>query len=298
MTKRAIVTGASGFVGSVLARKLLDDGHDVHLFVRPDSDTWRMRSASRQAYGASGRTGSSTSRRTVPNPSQTDRHRMVEANVVGTMSLVDAALDMGFEAFVNAGSSSEYGFTDHPPTEDERAEPSSAYALTKLSQTLFCRFTAKKHDVHMPTLRLYSVYGPYEEPTRFVPTLITYGLDRRLPPLASPDVARDFVSIDDVAEAFVLAAERNDTERGGIYNVGTGTQTKLQDAVRLARETFEITVEPEWETMPNRAWDTTTWVANPHKIERELGWKASIPFDEGFHRFAAWNGEGQEQYRA
>ena len=42
---------------------------------------------------------------------------MVEANVVGTMSLVDAALDMGFEAFVNAGSSSEYGFTDHPPTE-------------------------------------------------------------------------------------------------------------------------------------------------------------------------------------
>ena len=108
------------------------------------------------------------------------------------MNLVDAALDMGFEAFVNAGSSSEYGFTDHPPTEDERAEPSSAYALTKLSQTLFCRFTAKKHDVHMPTLRLYSVYGPYEEPTRFVPrSLLTDSTDdfRSSPLRMSPAIS-------------------------------------------------------------------------------------------------------------
>jgi nucleoside-diphosphate-sugar epimerase len=79
--------------------------------------------------------------------------------------------------------------------------------------------------------------------------------------------------------------------------VGTGTQTKLKDAVRLARETFDITAEPAWETMPDRTWDTTTWVANADKIERELGWKASIPFDEGFRRFSAWVGGGRERYR-
>ena len=314
MTKRALVTGASGFVGAVLARRLLAGGHDVHLLVRPDSDsnTWRLQGldAPRHAIDLADDVRLTTLVRSVrpewifhlathgAYSSQKDSRRMVRVNVLGTMNLVEAALDVGFEALVNTGSSSEYGFTDHPPSEDERAEPNSAYALTKLSQTMFCRFTAKKHDVHMPTLRLYSVYGPYEEPTRFVPTLIAHGLDRRLPPLASPDVARDFVYTDDVAKAFVLAAERNDTERGGIYNVGTGAQTKLRDAVRLARETFEITAEPEWETMPNRAWDTTTWVANAHKIERELGWKASIPFDEGFRRFSAWIREGREPYRA
>lgn len=312
MTRRALVTGASGFVGAVVARRLLADGHDVHCLVRPESDAWRLQGvdAPQHEVDLADEPRVSTLLRSVrpewifhlathgAYASQTDSRRMVGTNVLATMNLVEAALDVGFEALVNAGSSSEYGFSDHPPSEDERAEPNSTYALTKLSQTLFCRFAARQQDVHMPTLRLYSVYGPYEEPTRFVPTLIAHGLDGRLPPLASPEIARDFVYTDDVAEAFVLAAERQDTERGGIYNVGTGTQTKLRDAVRLARETFDITAEPAWKTMPDRAWDTTTWVANVHKIERELGWKASTPFNDGFRRFSAWIGDGRERYRS
>lgn len=312
MTRRALVTGAAGFVGAVVARRLVADGLDVHLLVRPESDTWRLQDvdAAQHEVDLTDEPRLSTLLRSVrpewifhlaahgAYSSQTDSRRMVTTNVLATMNLVEAALDVGFEALVNAGSSSEYGFSDHPPSEDERAEPNSTYALTKLSQTLFCRFAARQHDVHIPTLRLYSVYGPFEEPTRFVPTLIAHGLDGRLPPLASPDVARDFVYTDDVADAFVLAAEQHDTERGGIYNVGTGTQTKLRDAVDLARETFDIAAEPVWETMPDRAWDTTTWVANVHKIERELGWKALVPVDDGFRRFSAWISDGRERYRA
>jgi len=58
------------------------------------------------------------------------------------------------------------------------------------------------HEVHLPTLRLDSVFGPYEDPGRLLPTLIKHGLKGTLPPLAAPDVARDFVYVADVVEAF------------------------------------------------------------------------------------------------
>jgi dolichol-phosphate mannosyltransferase len=311
MPKRALVTGANGFVGSVLARELTGDGHDVHLLVRPGSDRWRLDDLDipRHEVDITDAAGLAVAlERIRPQwifhlathgayPSQSDRQRMAAVNILGTMNLVEAALELGFEALVNTGSSSEYGFTDHPPSEDERAEPNSDYAVTKLSQTLFCRFVARQHDVHIPTLRLYSVYGPYEEPSRLIPTLIAHGLAGRLPPLASPDIARDFVYTDDVVRAYLLAAERTGGERGAIYNVGTGTQTTLADAVDLAQRTFALSAEPEWQTMSDRTWDTTTWIANVAKIENELGWTAKVPFEAGFRRFAEWIDTGPARYR-
>ena len=161
---------------------------------------------------------------------------------------------------------------------------------------------AQHHDVHIPTLRLYSVYGPFEEPTRFVPTLITHGLEGRLPPLVSPDIARDFVYADDVANAFLRAAKRSDdkgveVERGAIYNVGTGKQTTIREAVSLARASLAIDIEPDWSSMKNREWDATTWVADPSKIEKELGWKARVSFAEGLTRFTSWVNEHPARYQ-
>jgi len=314
MPKRAIVTGATGFVGAVLARALVEDGHDVHLLTRPGSDRWRLEDpggldAPCHDVDLADADGVAGALKDIhadwifhlaahgAYPAQTDRRRMVETNIVGTMNLVEVAVELGFEALVNTGSSSEYGFTDHPPREDEWCEPNSDYAVTKLSQTLFCRANARQHDVHMPTLRLYSVYGPYEDPSRLIPTLIGHGLSGRLPPLASPDIARDFVYTADVVRAYIGAAEHTEVERGSIYNVGTGTQTTLKEVVDVAQRELRISDEPEWETMANRAWDTTTWVANVEKIDTELGWRALVPFDDGFRRFAAWVGAGQDRYR-
>ncbi|MEM8805939.1 MAG: NAD-dependent epimerase/dehydratase family protein, partial [Cyanobacteria bacterium P01_G01_bin.38] len=69
----------------------------------------------------------------------------------------------------------------------------------------FFHYTAQRHKAHLPTLRLYSVYGPYEEPSHLMPTLIAQGLQGKLPPLVNPDIARDYVYVDDVNEAYILA---------------------------------------------------------------------------------------------
>jgi nucleoside-diphosphate-sugar epimerase len=216
---------------------------------------------------------------------------MVRTNILGTLHLVESCLRVGFEVLVNTGSSSEYGFTDHPPSESEEPRPSSDYAVTKLTATLYCRAAAARSGRSIPTLRLYSVYGRYEEPSRFVPRLAALGLEGKLPPLVSPDVARDFVFVDDVVEAYLAAAIRRGAEPGAVYNVGTGRQTSIREAVEIARRVLTIASAPEWGTMPNRTWDTSVWVANPDKIERELGWKPRTAFEEGFARFVRWLSE-------
>jgi nucleoside-diphosphate-sugar epimerase len=302
--KRVIITGTTGFVGANLARRLLHDGHQVHLLVRPGYTRWRIEAIRNDvclheadlrdeeavanvvgsirpdwvfhlaAYGA--------------YSWQTDLRQMVQTNIVGTINLVEACLKTDFEAFINTGSSSEYGSKDHAPSEREWLEPNSYYAVTKASATLFCRYTAQSRGVHLITLRLYSVYGPYEEPTRLMPTLILRGLKGKLPPLVNPDIARDFVYVDDVCEAYLQAATRPGQEPGAVYNVGTGIQTSVREVVDVARRVMGITVEPEWGSMPDRQWDTNVWLSHNRKIQDELGWRPRHTFEQGFALMVNW----------
>lgn len=302
--KRVLITGGTGFVGSNLCRRLLRDGHEVHLLVRPNHSDWRIADCwSDVQVHEVGLDDEARLAREVAGilpdwvfhlatygayPSQTDLRLMVQTNIIGTINLVQACLAAGFEAFVNSGSSSEYGFQSRGPSESARPEPNSHYALTKVSATLFCRFTARSRAVNIPTLRLYSVFGPFEEPTRLLPNIIVRGLRGELPELVDPDVARDFVYVDDVAEAYILAATRRGGEYGAIYNVGTGVQTTVRDVVRAARKVLDIPAEPRWGSMPGRVWDTTAWVADIRRIGRALGWKPKAQFESAFRGTVDW----------
>jgi nucleoside-diphosphate-sugar epimerase len=222
---------------------------------------------------------------------QTDLTAMVQTNLLGTINLVEACMEAGFDTFINTGSSSEYGFKKSAPTEQEWLEPNSHYAVTKASASLFCRYTAQSRNARIYTLRLYSVYGPYEEPGRLMPTLIRLGLKGELPPLVDPETARDYVYVEDVVEAYLLAATKSDQETGAIYNIGSGVQTSLREVVRVGRQVFNIVEEPDWGTMPQRIWDTNTWVADTQKSFNELGWQPRHTFQQGFRKMVQWYSE-------
>ena len=113
-------------------------------------------------------------------------------------------------------------------------------------------------------------------------------LNGRLPPLVDPEIARDFVYVDDAIDAFLLAATTQGDDPGAIYNVGSGDQTTLRDLVAVVRRELGVEAEPEWGSMPDRQWDTKVWVAARDKITTTLGWQPRHALPEGVRAMAAW----------
>ena len=301
---RTLITGASGFVGANLARRLLANGHEVHLLMRPGYQPWRIRGIQPHVQiHEVNMLDSPALRRLVSliRPEwvfhlaahgayswQDDLQAILDTNLHSTIHLLNACLRSEIQAFIHAGSSSEYGIKDHAPAESEAPEPNSHYAVAKAAATMYCQFVARRDTAPVTTLRLYSAYGPYEEPQRLIPTLVRHGFKGEYPPLVSPDIARDYVHVDDVVEAFIMAAIHAPKNPGAIYNIGSGRQTSLREVVTAVRQVMNISAEPVWGSMPSRKWDTTVWVANPDLALKEIGWAATLPFAAGFMQTVEW----------
>lgn len=301
---RALITGAGGFVGANLAEELARQGHETVAWVRPGSDNWRLDHLSDSVEVAAVdlldpeaiHAGVDHARpewvfHLAAHGAyswQRDPEVIMQTNLVAAVHLLAACQRHGFDAFVNAGTSSEYGNKDRAPQESDLPEPNSDYAVMKAATTLHGRFVAQRDDVHVVTLRLYSIYGPWEQPGRLMPTLVARGLQGELPPLVSPDTPRDFVSVRDTNRALIAAARHTELERGTVLNIGSGVQTALRDVVEIARAELDIAAEPEWGTEPQRSWDTTVWVSDPTQARERLGWSAEDDLATGFKTLADW----------
>ena len=302
--KQTVLTGGTGFVGANLARRLLREGHTVHLFVRPEHSHWRLQEISKEIqlhlvdlsdFEAILKKLASIKPEWIFHLAahgayswQKEVQNIFQTNLIATVNLLEAALQVGFEAFIHTGTSSEYGFKEIAPLETEWLEPNSHYACAKASATQYCRYSAQVHNAHIITLRLYSTFGPYEDPKRLMPNLIRHGLRGELPPLVDPSIARDYIYVEDVCEACIIAATTPSKSFGAVFNLGTGVQTTLYEVVEMARKVMPILIEPKWGSMPSRSWDTSVWVANNHKIQQELSWSARYNFEQGFRLMVEW----------
>jgi dolichol-phosphate mannosyltransferase len=306
-SRPVLVTGAAGFIGANLVRHYAARGARVVAMVHDEAPVWRLENlpdAVEQVVvdvcdAREVRDLLITVRPQVvlhcaafgAYPDQNDAERIHHVNYDGVRYLLDAARHCdGLHAFVQMGTSSEYGINCRAPREDAPTVPDSDYAVSKVAATALVRFYALKHAVPAWVLRLYSVYGPYEDASRLVPRLLAEAKKGRLPPLVDPHISRDYLYVRDVCTACDALLERagRGLAPGEIFNVGSGRKTTLEEIVAITRGLFAVPVPPEWGSMPNRRWDHPDWYADPLKASAMLGWRATTMLEEGLRATSRW----------
>lgn len=305
-TQPILVTGASGFVGACLCRRFAAAGHKVVAVLGTTGRSWRLADAGPNVETArADLTHADEVRALVRDispeiavncavygayPDQIDTARIYRVNFDAVRMLLEALIERGnLRAFVQASSSSEYGFNSAAPREDAPTYPDSDYAVAKVASSAYVQFLGKKKKVPAWVLRLYSVYGPYEDASRLIPTLLSHAKSGAWPKLVDPTISRDFVFVDEVCAAFEKVIERaGSLEPGDVFNVGSGQKSTIGDVVELVRRTFDVAAEPVWGTMPDRRWDCRDWYSDPRKAGEVLGWRAVVPLAEGLLKTAHW----------
>jgi dolichol-phosphate mannosyltransferase len=299
-----IVTGACGFVGSVLFRKLLDAGVEAYGVIHGGSKKWRLEGLPPERFITADLTDDRSIKQiiSIKNWSlwfhlaaygayqhQDDIESIYVTNLIATAKIIDNLIQKkSLKGFIQAGSSSEYGYISDAPSENVTPEPNSHYALSKLATAQLIKYQAKKNGFPGVNLRLYSVYGPYEEASRLMPTLISNALVGRHPPYAKPSITRDFVYIDDVCLAFVKTALKATEYKGHTFNIGTGTSTTLQDLANLITNMFQLQTKPCFGEYPDKIWEVDNWRCNPRKAKKELNWVSNVSLADGIKKYSMW----------
>ena len=309
-----LVVGASGFIGARLFHSLIKHRKDVYGASKNIHQSWRMSRLPASVLKDSLHTLDVTHLagvkhlfarlrpKTIFNLSaygayerQSDALRAHQVNYIGTLNLLMAAEEIGCAAFVHAGSSSEYGINCKGPSENDELVPNSDYAASKAATSALIKFYGRIKNFPVANLRLYSIYGPWEEHDRLIPKVVASGLQGEFPAFASAAISRDFVYVDDCTQAMVLAALRLVQKEPGIsLNVASGVKTTLADIAALSKKIFGIKCEPGFGTMTNRKWDLTEWFGSPTLIEQKLNWRASTSLAIGLRLAAEWQKSAQD----
>ncbi len=303
MNKTYLITGSSGFIGSVLLRKLVDQKENVHIILREQSNTWRINDLlDKVTIYHSDLSNvvqlSEIVEKIHPNiiyhlatngaySYQKDANAIIETNILGTWNLLQACNQINYDLFVNTGSSSEYGFKSFAMRETDIVEPASYYAVTKCAQTLLCSHIAKQEKRPIVTIRPFSVYGPYEEPKRFFPTLMKSLLFKEEMNLVAPETARDQIYIDDMVDAYLKINELKNNP-GEYFNIGTGVQSTIKEVIETAIKVTGCNTNFKWGSMENRNWDTNNWVADISKARQLLKWIPKTNLESGIKLTWDW----------
>jgi nucleoside-diphosphate-sugar epimerase len=303
---RVLVTGASGFIGSHLTRRLIAEGADVHALTSTVSSVYPTRllevreqitlhEASladrgalnivagevRPAYvfhlGAYTHVGKSWQR----------VDECIQVNIQGTVNLLMALEPVGFTRFVNVGTSEIYGDIEVPYRESDAVHPISPYAVSKHSAEEFCRLFAAAKSWPIVRVRPFNAYGPMQSPDRVIPEVITRALQHQHLKMTQGTQTREFNFVADLADGMVRAATATGID-GELFNLGCGREVSVREVTSLVLERLGRPVEAEFGALPERPIEIPRMYADTTKTEQRLGWRPATSLEAGLDRTIEW----------
>lgn len=301
---RALVTGGAGFIGSNVVGLLLQRGHEVVVIddlssgyrenLLPEAtfrkadvrDADALRAAAQGCEAIFHLAASVGNKRSIDDP----RHD-AEVNLVGMVSVLEAARAHGIDKVVFSSSAGIFGeLKTLPIDEDHPQDPDSPYGVSKLAAEKLALVYNKLYGMHNVCLRYFNVYGPHQRYDAYgnvIPIFAERALSGRdLVVFGDGEQTRDFVHVRDVAAANVAAAEH--AEVSGVFNLGSATRVTInwlaESVVEAAGTGVGITYGPE------RPGDVRDSLADTEKAQAAFGYAPTVDLLDGLTEYLEWLG--------
>lgn len=297
MSKRILITGVAGFVGSNLAKHLLDRGYSVIGIDNLSAGTLENVDPRVEFHELDIRDpaiyplfhGLHGAFHLAAKCSLTDcLQRPLEAasvNVVGTANVLEAARKSSLRKLVYADTSAEYEGIDEFPTGETKVCPIGVYAASKHGGATFCYSYEKLYGLDITTVRYFNVYGPAQDWRRVVPPVMSSFIIRMLrgePPIIYGDgeKRRDFIYVDDVNALHEIILEHPHCS-SRVFNVGSGANFSVNQIFQLIESQLRTGLRPVYKpNLPGEARATLADISSA----KGLGWAPNIDIEEGLRR--------------
>jgi len=295
---KALVTGGTGFIGSNLAKKLVDLGHDVTITGHhaenkiPGVTKFLNTHLTGIDWKALDKIDVVFHQAANNDTLDKDAHEMYLANVEGPKTLFKKAFECGCRQFVYASSTAVYGDAPVPYVEDkiEYILPLNAYGISKALFDSFAKDFGTENNVNVIGLRYCNVYGPGEEHKGKRASMI-YQIYKQMQDGKNPRLfrdgnqKRDWCYVEDVIDINLLASKFEGRE---IFNVGTGAAVSFNVIVSLINRETDWNLSPEYFENPHADKYQNHTQCNIDKAKRLLGWTPKFDIVDGIKAYHHW----------